>query len=99
MSLIAKTRHRLPLRKLAKREDGMTIVEFALVAPTFLMLLLGTLDIAQLVYAQSVLNGAVQTAAREASLEGADTTAADDLVLQRIDGINLWDILHRTGRC
>ena len=73
--------------RLARAEDGVTVVEFAIIAPTFLLLLLGTLDIGQMVYAQSVLNGAVQSAARDASLEGGDTEAADDLVLARVEGI------------
>ncbi len=74
-------------KRLVRNDDGVTVVEFALIAPTFLLLLLGTLDIGQMVYAQSVLNGAVQTAARDASLEGGDTQAADDLVLARVEGI------------
>ncbi len=74
-------------RALAGDEQGVTAVEFAIVAPTFLLLLIGTIDIGQMVYAQSVLNGAVQTAARDASLEGGDTDAADALVLERIVGI------------
>ncbi|WP_338242147.1 TadE/TadG family type IV pilus assembly protein [Aurantiacibacter hainanensis] len=74
-------------RDLANDQRGVTMVEFALIAPTFLILLLGTFDIGQMVYAQSVLNGAVQSAARDASLEGGDTDAADALVLQQIEGI------------
>ncbi|MWV28656.1 TadE/TadG family type IV pilus assembly protein [Aurantiacibacter rhizosphaerae] len=72
---------------LRRDESGVTVVEFALIAPTFLLLLMGTLDIGQMVYAQSVLNGAVQVAARDASLEGGDTDAADALVLERVKGI------------
>lgn len=72
------------LRRLGADDSGITIVEFALIAPTFLLLLIGTMDIGQMVYAQSVLNGAVQTAAREASLEGGDTDAADALVYDRV---------------
>lgn len=80
--------HLLPFgRRLRAGEDGVTIVEFALIAPTFLLLLMGTLDIGQMVYAQSVLNGAVQSAARDASLEGGDTDAADALVLERVASI------------
>lgn len=74
-------------RLLERDEDGVTVVEFALIAPTFLLLLLGTLDIGQMVYAQSVLNGAVQTAARDASLENGDTAEADQLVEDRVSGI------------
>ena len=68
-------------------ERGVTAVEFSIIAPTFLLLLMGTLDIGQMVYAQSVLNGAVQSAARDASLEGGNTADADALVLARIAGI------------
>ncbi|GAA5056289.1 hypothetical protein GCM10023208_20960 [Erythrobacter westpacificensis] len=75
------------VRDLGRDESGVTVVEFALIAPTFLLLLLGTLDIGQMVYAQSVLNGAVQTAARDASLEGGDTAAADAMVLEQISGV------------
>lgn len=74
-------------RRMRDDDEGVTIVEFALIAPTFLLLLLGTLDVGHMVYAQSVLNGAVQSAARGASLEGGDTAAADAMVLSRIDGI------------
>lgn len=81
----AKTR--AMAQRLARAEDGVTVVEFALIAPTFLLLLLGTLDIGQMVYAQSVLNGAVQSAARDASLEGGDTAAADEMVLARVGSI------------
>ncbi|BDI60845.1 TadE/TadG family type IV pilus assembly protein [Qipengyuania nanhaisediminis] len=82
---------RTKLNRLARRirgnEDGMTVVEFALIAPTFLLLMMGTFDMGHMVYANAVLNGAVQTAARDASLEGGDTKAADDMVMDRIDGI------------
>lgn len=74
-------------RRLGADESGITIVEFGLIAPTFLLLLIGTMDIGQMVYAQSVLNGAVQTAAREASLEGGSTDEADALVLDRVEHI------------
>lgn len=75
------------VRRLRRDETGVTAVEFSLIAPTFLMLLMGTIDIGQMVYAQSVLNGAVQSAARGASLEGGDTAAADAMVLERVEGI------------
>jgi Flp pilus assembly protein TadG len=73
-------------------------VEFALIAPTFLILLLGMLDIGQMVYAQSVLNGAVQLAARDASLESGDTGAADALVLSHVGRIMPGVALESTRR-
>lgn len=85
-------------RDLSHNEEGVTVVEFALIAPTFLLLLMGTLDIGQMVYAQSVLNGAVQSAARDASLEGGDTDAADALVLDRVEGIMPGVVLNTSRR-
>lgn len=59
---------------------GVTAVEFALVAPVFLMLLLGGFDVGHMMYTNAVLNGAVESAARSSSLETRDTTAADAYV-------------------
>jgi Flp pilus assembly protein TadG len=68
------------VRRFAQASDGGAIVEFAIVAPVFLLLLLGTFDIGQMVYAKAILNGAVELAARSGTLETADTTAADNMV-------------------
>lgn len=68
-------------------QAGVTIIEFAIVAPVFLLMLVGTLDIGQMVYGKAILNGAVQAAARTSSLETGDTSAADAMVLQRIASI------------
>jgi len=58
---------------------GATLPEFAIVLPTFLVLLFGIYDVGQGVYVQSVLQGAVQDAGRDAGLEsGADQEAMID---------------------
>lgn len=67
-------------RRLAIADDGATIVEFAIVAPVFLVLLLGIFDIGQMAYGKAVLNGVVEKAARSSSLETGDTTVADNMV-------------------
>jgi Flp pilus assembly protein TadG len=72
------------VRRLPAARDGATAVEFAIVAPVFLILLLGIFDIGQMAYGKAVLNGAVEKAARSGSLETADTTAADNLVKNAI---------------
>lgn len=58
-------------------EGGTAIMEFGLMAVVFITLLLGLFDIGQLAYTQSVLNGAVQSAARSSSLETGNTAAVD----------------------
>lgn len=76
----------LRLRKASGRKgllrgnDGAAAVEFALVAPVFIVLLMGVFDMGQLLYAKSVLDGAVQAAARTSALETGDTEAADTMV-------------------
>lgn len=75
------------LRRLAGRQDGVAATEFAMIAPVFLMLIVGVLDLGQMAYGVAVLNGAVQRAARDSSLETATTLAADNLVKAQVQGI------------
>lgn len=74
---------RAPRKLLAQlRADrrGVTAVEFALIAPVFLILVIETFDLGQMAYGTAVLNGAVQKAARDSSLETASTLTADNTV-------------------
>jgi hypothetical protein len=72
------------LRRLAGDERGATIVEFAIVAPVFLLLLLGSFDFGHMIYAQSVLQGAVHHAGRNSGLEsGSDFMATIDEDVRR----------------
>jgi len=60
------------LRTLSGDCRGATLVEFALVAPVLLMTLLGIFDLAYNTYATIMLEGAIQKAARDSTIEGAD---------------------------
>jgi Flp pilus assembly pilin Flp len=64
------------LRRFAKAEDGVTAVEFALVTPVLLLILMGGMDVSRSAYVSSVLYGAVQKAGRDSSLETAGGAAA-----------------------
>lgn len=64
-------------KSLMSGTQGIAATEFALVAPVFLLLLMGIFDIAHMAYTKSVLHGAVQNAARTSSLETANTQEAD----------------------
>jgi Flp pilus assembly pilin Flp len=57
--------------RLIRADDGATVVEFALVMPVLLLLLVGTFDVAMNLYATSVLQGSIQKAGRDFSLEDA----------------------------
>lgn len=73
-----------PLVQLLRNQSGVTMIEFALTAPVFLLMLMGLLDIGQMVYGKSLLHGAVEAAARSSSLETGDTATADAMVADRI---------------
>lgn len=60
------------LRRMRKNEDGATLLEFALISPVFLFMLLGTFEIGYGIYMRSALNGAIQHAARAATLQNAN---------------------------
>lgn len=59
------------IRKLRRDDRGTALMEFALVAPTFLLMLMGIFDLSYRAYAVSILQGAVQKAGRDSTLEGA----------------------------
>lgn len=81
------------LRRLLPRlrgdTSGVTIVEFALIAPALLMVLLGVFDIGFNMYVTSVLDGATQKAGRDSTIEGAETQglAIDDSVTDAVHEI------------
>lgn len=58
-------------RNLRRNDRGTALMEFALVAPTFLLMLMGIFDLSYRAYAVSILQGAVQKAGRDSTLEGA----------------------------
>ncbi len=57
------------LRRFTVAQEGATLVEFAIVAPVFLLLLTGVFDIGHDVYVRAVTQGALQDAGRDAGLE------------------------------
>jgi hypothetical protein len=56
------------------------MVEFALIAPVFLLLVLGGLDICHTMYVRSVLTGQLQKASRDLSLEDASAATRQDAI-------------------
>jgi Flp pilus assembly protein TadG len=74
------------LRVLAS-DTGAAIVEFALVSPVLVMILMGLFDLGYNMYATAVLQGAMQDAARDSSIEAASTSAIDAVVLESVRDI------------
>lgn len=57
------------LHRLRRNQDGATIVEFAFVAPVFVVLIMGLFDLAHTGYTNSLLQGSMQRAGRASTLE------------------------------
>jgi len=68
---------------LGRNQSGTTILEFGLIAPTLCIMLVGALDFSHTLYMQSVLQGTVQKAARDGSLQQA--AGNDDAARHAID--------------
>ena len=59
------------LRHLRREQSGAALVEFALVAPALLLALIGLFDLSYNVYTSTLLQGSIQKAARDSTIEGA----------------------------
>ncbi len=65
------------LKTLCRREDGVTAVEFAFIAPVMLMLIGGLLEVGYLTFARSTLENAVLTAARQSRVSDCPNENAE----------------------
>ncbi|MFC4292036.1 TadE/TadG family type IV pilus assembly protein [Sphingorhabdus arenilitoris] len=59
-------------------------MEFGLIAPVAILMLIGTADAGHNYYARTVLDGAMQEAARDSSLEGAAVQVQQDIIDKKI---------------
>ncbi len=80
------TRRFALVRRLGRQESGLAVVEFALTAPIFLLLLMGIFDYSWQLYGRQVLQGTVAKAARDATLEKNATsqTSLDNYVRDEV---------------
>ncbi|GAA4038557.1 TadE/TadG family type IV pilus assembly protein [Parerythrobacter jejuensis] len=72
---------------LRQDRSGATIVEFGMISPAIIVMMLGVFDITYNMYSSSLLTGAVQQAARASALEGANAStqnAAVEAAVQRV---------------
>jgi len=76
------------MRRLRRRPTGQGLVEFALVFPIFVMLLLGVFDIGRAVFAYNEITNAAREAVRTA-IVNQDATAIQDRILSQTSGTNV----------
>lgn len=74
---------------LGRDQKGATLAEFGLVAPILFMMLFGIFDVAHTIYTTSVVNGAMQRAARDMTIEGATLreAQADQRVIDQVRSV------------
>ena len=77
------------LRRLGRDTTGVTAVEFALISPALFLVLFGIFELGYEIYAQTMLQGSIQQAARASTIEGASTrsTAIDAMVTDAVHEI------------
>lgn len=77
------------LKRIRRDEDGVTLVEFAIVAPVLLLMIMGIFDMAHSQYTSALMNGAMQKAGRDLTLQnaGVNETAIDATVEGQIRSV------------
>jgi Flp pilus assembly protein TadG len=77
------------LYQFARNTRGATAIEFAIIAPVMILLLMGIGDLSYQIYAQSILSGSLQKAGRDSTIQGApnNTAAIDQKVTDMVKTI------------
>jgi Flp pilus assembly protein TadG len=76
-------------RRTAKRRRGTAVVEFALVAPLFILLVFGILEYGRMVMVQQILTNATREGARAAVLDGATGDSVTTKVNTYLNGASM----------
>ncbi len=76
----------LIINRLRRDERGATLTEFGLVAPILILMLMGIFDMAHSQYTAAQINGAMQKAGRDLTLEsaGSQQSAIDQRVIDQV---------------
>ncbi len=76
MMIFRKKKCRAEDSRLVRDESGATLVEFGFVAPLLMVLIMGIFDMAHTQYTAALVNGAMQKAGRDLTLESAGSQQA-----------------------
>ncbi|UVO53220.1 TadE/TadG family type IV pilus assembly protein [Sphingomonas sp. SUN039] len=72
------------IKRLRADKRGAALVEFALVAPALLLVIMGLLDMTYRLYAKAMFEGAVQKAARDATLESGSVATVSAALDEKV---------------
>lgn len=77
------------LSRLRRDQTGVSAVEFALISPALFVMLFGLFDLSYNMYTAEMLQGAIQKAARDSTIEGAagDTAKLDAIVTKAVHAV------------
>jgi len=75
--------------KSSKKERGQSLVEFTLLAPIFIVMLLGVVEFSQLWMTMNLLTGAAREGARVAAVTAPDAGAVQNAVNQVLAPANI----------
>jgi Flp pilus assembly pilin Flp len=70
--------------KLQRNDEGVSVIEFGLIAPLTMIMMLGTIDLGHSFFVKATLDGAIQNVARFSSLETAATPQTQAVVDHRL---------------
>lgn len=77
---------RSPSRRARRNRRGAAVVEFAIVAPLFILLLFGMIEFGRMIMVQQVLTNASREGARRAIIEGSTQTEVETQVNNYLAG-------------
>jgi Flp pilus assembly protein TadG len=72
-----------------RKRRGVAVVEFALIAPLFFLLILGMVEIGRMVMVQQIITNASREGARLAILDGTTTSEVKQKVTDYLDMANI----------
>lgn len=77
------------IKRLRREEEGATLVEFGFVAPVLILMIMGIFDMAHSQYTSALVNGAMQKAGRDLTLESAGSreTTIDQSVINQVSNV------------
>ena len=77
------------IKKRANRENGQSLVEFALLLPLLVVILFGIMEFGQLWMTMNVLTGAAREGARVAAVTAPDANQVRNAVQSVLNGANI----------
>lgn len=72
------------LGRLRRNQRGAALIEFAFVAPVFIVMVMAALDLGYRVYLQSVITGTVEAVARQSAVGGMTTSQVDSEIIRNV---------------